>query len=68
MGKRAQPDEKGVVRREIVELCIREVMEGEKGKEMKENAKKWKNLAREAIDEGGSSDRNIDEFVAQLIN
>ncbi|KAI9177522.1 hypothetical protein LWI28_016296 [Acer negundo] len=51
-GIRALPDEKGIVRRQAVEECIKEVMGGEKGKKMKENAKKWKNLAREAIDEG----------------
>ncbi|KAK1566989.1 hypothetical protein Q3G72_007005 [Acer saccharum] len=66
-GIRALPDEKGVVRRQVVEKCIKEVMVGEKGKKMKENAKKWKQLAKEAIDEGGSSDKNIDEFVAKLL-
>ena len=34
---------------------------------MKKNARKWKNLAREAIDEGGSSDKDINEFVAKLL-
>ncbi|KAL5865542.1 hypothetical protein ACOSQ3_003056 [Xanthoceras sorbifolium] len=66
-GVRAFPDEKGIMTREVVENCIKEIMEGEKGKEIKENAKKWKNLAREAIDEGGSSDKDIDEFVARLV-
>ncbi|KAL5798240.1 hypothetical protein ACOSQ2_003060 [Xanthoceras sorbifolium] len=66
-GIRALPDEKGIVRRQVVEKCIKEVMEGEKGKEIKENTKKWKNLAKEAIDEGGSSDKNIDEFVTNLL-
>ncbi|KAK0589044.1 hypothetical protein LWI29_008872 [Acer saccharum] len=68
IGIRALPDENGgVVGRQVVEKCIKEVMEGEKGKEMKKNARKWKNLAREAIDEGGSSDKDIDEFVAKLL-
>ncbi|XP_059626305.1 UDP-glycosyltransferase 74G1-like [Cornus florida] len=67
MGVRTRQDEKGIVRRRVLELCIREVMEGQKGKEIKENAIKWKNLAKEAVDEGGSSDKNIDEFVAELI-
>ncbi|KAL5794444.1 hypothetical protein ACOSP7_003038 [Xanthoceras sorbifolium] len=66
-GIRALPDEKGIVTREVVENCIKKIMEGEKGKEVKENATKWKNLAREAIDEGGSSDNNIDQFVAKLL-
>ncbi|TXG55668.1 hypothetical protein EZV62_020924 [Acer yangbiense] len=67
-GIRALPDEKGgVMRGQVVEKCIKEVMEGEKGKEMKKNAKKWKNLAREAIDEGGSSNKDTDEFVVKLL-
>jgi len=41
-------------------------MEGEKGEEIMENVYKWKRLAKEAIDEGGTSYRNIDEFVAYL--
>lgn len=49
-------------------MCINEIMEGQKGKEIKENASKWKELAKEAVDEGGSSDRNIKEFVAQVMS
>lgn len=66
MGLKATADEKGIVRCETVESCIREIMEGEKGKEIKRNARKWKELAKEAVDKGGSSDKNIDEFVANL--
>ncbi|XP_031403407.1 UDP-glycosyltransferase 74F2-like [Punica granatum] len=65
-GLRARPNKDGLVGREELGLCIEEVMEGEKGKVIRENVKKWKNLAIEAMDEGGSSDRNIDEFVAKL--
>ncbi|KAL7247090.1 hypothetical protein ACSBR2_002076 [Camellia fascicularis] len=66
MGVRAQCDERGMVRREEVEGCIREVMEGERWKEIRRNATKWGELEIEAVDEGGSSDKNIDEFVAKL--
>ncbi|KAF8393825.1 hypothetical protein HHK36_020023 [Tetracentron sinense] len=59
--------EKGIVRREDIELCIKEVMEGEKGKVFKRNVKKWKEMAKEAVDEGGSSDKNIEEFIAGLL-
>ena len=65
-GIRARGDESGTVRREEIERCVREVVEGARGKEMKRNATKWRGLAREAVDEGGSSDRNIDEFAAAL--
>ncbi|KAA8550512.1 hypothetical protein F0562_002196 [Nyssa sinensis] len=67
MGLRTKADQKGIVRREVLESSIREVMEGEKGIEIKKNATKWKNLAKEAVDEGGSSDKNIDEFIAELV-
>ncbi|KAL6217861.1 hypothetical protein ACLB2K_011078 [Fragaria x ananassa] len=67
MGLRAQADEKGIVRREEIECCVREILEGERGKEITKNALKWKELAGKAADEGGSSDRNIDEFTAKLV-
>ncbi|KAF8393832.1 hypothetical protein HHK36_020030 [Tetracentron sinense] len=67
VGLRARVDEKGIVRREDIELCIKEVMEGDKGKEIKRNVKKWKELAKEAVDEGGSSDKNIEDFIAGLV-
>ena len=66
VGVRVREGEDGVVRREEIEACIREVMEGERGKEMKENAMKWSGFTREAVGEGGTSDRNIDEFVSKL--
>ncbi|KAI7983142.1 UDP-glycosyltransferase 74E2 [Camellia lanceoleosa] len=66
MGLRVRCNDKGIVRREEIEHCVREVMEGERGKEMKRNAIKWSELAKEAVGEGGSSDRSIHEFVAKL--
>ncbi|KAL7201240.1 hypothetical protein ACSBR1_033031 [Camellia fascicularis] len=66
MGLRVRCNDKGIVRREEIEHCVREVMEGERGKEMKRNAIKWSELAKEAVGEGGSSDRNIHEIVAKL--
>lgn len=69
MGLKADPvDDKGFVRREAVEQCIRDIIEGEKGKEIKKNAFKWKALAKEAVDLGGSSDKNMDEFVANFVH
>ncbi|KAK9997624.1 hypothetical protein SO802_022310 [Lithocarpus litseifolius] len=66
VGIRVKVDDKGMVTREEIELCINEVM-GEKMEEMKRNALKWKKLANEALDEGGSSDKNIEEFVAKIV-
>ncbi|KAK9747783.1 hypothetical protein RND81_02G014700 [Saponaria officinalis] len=67
IGIRAKPDEKGIVRKEKLVEYIKDMMEGETGDEIRKNAAKWKTIAREAIDEGGSSDKNIDEFVASLV-
>ncbi|KAF7845128.1 UDP-glycosyltransferase 74G1 [Senna tora] len=67
IGITARVDEKGCFTREEVKECVKEIMEGERGKEMKENAMYWKNMARNAVDEGGSSDKNIEEFVARLV-
>jgi pathogen-inducible salicylic acid glucosyltransferase len=68
MGLKASADEKGLVSREAAEHCIREIMEGERGNEIKKNALKLRKLAKEAVDEGGSSDKNIEEFVAKLVH
>ncbi|KAJ6377660.1 hypothetical protein OIU78_027983 [Salix suchowensis] len=46
--------------------CIREVMEGERGNAIRRNSEKWMKLAKTAVDEGGSSDKNITEFAAEL--
>lgn len=66
VGVRVKAEADGFVRREEIVRCVGEVMEGEKGKEIRKNAEKWKVLAREAVSEGGSSDKSIDEFVSMV--
>ncbi|KAJ6366635.1 hypothetical protein OIU77_003089 [Salix suchowensis] len=66
VGVRVKANEKGIVTKEEVEGCIREVMEGERGNEIRRNSEKWMKLAQTAADEGGSSDKNITEFAAEL--
>ncbi|GMN35902.1 hypothetical protein TIFTF001_042312 [Ficus carica] len=66
VGLKPPKDEKGIVSGEDVEICVKEIIEGERGKEMKMNAIKWSALAKKAVSEGGSSDQNIDEFIANL--
>ncbi|KAL5708364.1 4-alpha-glucanotransferase [Ranunculus cassubicifolius] len=66
IGVRVKKDDKGIVRREEIELCIREVMEGERGETIKINSMQWRKSAMEAIDVGGSSDLNIEEFVDSI--
>ncbi|KZV51512.1 hypothetical protein F511_37367 [Dorcoceras hygrometricum] len=66
MGIRAKKDDSGLVGRAEIARCVKHVTEGETGEEMRSNALKWKDLARKAVDEGGSSDQNIQEFVSSL--
>ncbi|CAL5336933.1 unnamed protein product [Camellia sinensis] len=68
VGIKVKVNEKGIVGREEVEDCIREVMGGDRGEELKKNAIKWRDLAKEAISEGGTSDKDIDELVSKLTN
>ncbi|KAB2039420.1 hypothetical protein ES319_D02G008000v1 [Gossypium barbadense] len=67
VGVRVNVREDGIVSGDEIERCIRQVMEGEEGIEMKRNAMKWKELAVEAVCEGGSSDKNIDELVSKIL-
>ncbi|BAT86657.1 hypothetical protein LR48_Vigan102s007600 [Vigna angularis] len=54
----------GIVEGEEIRKCLEVVMgSGEKRDELRRNAEKWKCLAREAVKEGGSSDRNIRTFL-----
>ncbi|KAK6261130.1 hypothetical protein QUC31_006946 [Theobroma cacao] len=64
---RAKKDEEGIVRREELGKCLREVMVGEKTREIKSSASKWREHAKTAVSVGGSSDRNIDEFIRKLL-
>ncbi|KAK8614835.1 hypothetical protein V6N13_068624 [Hibiscus sabdariffa] len=66
VGIRAEVDGKGMIRKEEIERCVREIMEGDRSEDIKRNAAKWKKLAIQAANHGGSSDTNIIEFIAQL--
>ncbi|OMO59202.1 UDP-glucuronosyl/UDP-glucosyltransferase [Corchorus olitorius] len=68
IGIRVLPDESGFVRGEIIEQCLKELIQGEKGKVIKKNAINWRDLAIKAVDEGGTSDKNMDKFVAKLLS
>eukprot|EP01018_Ginkgo_biloba_P015405 Gb_14883 [translate_table: standard] len=57
----------GVVDREEVKRSISKLMEGEDGFELRKNAFKWKVLTRHAMADGGSSHRNIQEFVDDIV-
>ncbi|EER99196.1 UDP-glycosyltransferase 74E2 [Sorghum bicolor] len=64
VGVRVRPDARGVVRSEEVERCVRDVMEGEMGKEFRNRALDWSGKARKAMSEGGSSDVAIADFLS----
>ncbi|KAA8527885.1 hypothetical protein F0562_035246 [Nyssa sinensis] len=67
-GVRVTAGEGGLVSSDEIKRCIEMVMgSGERGEEMRRNAKKWKDLAREAVKEGGSTDMNLKAFVNKLI-
>ncbi|KAH6828449.1 UDP-glucosyl transferase 85A3 [Perilla frutescens var. hirtella] len=51
------------VKRGEVANLIKEMMEGEKGKEMRRKAQQWKKLAIAATDVGGESYVNFHEFI-----
>ncbi|CAM0952221.1 unnamed protein product [Alopecurus aequalis] len=65
MGVRVRKTENGWLRRGNIEMCIREVMDGERKDEYRRNAAKWMQKAKEAMHGGGSSDMNIAEFSAK---
>lgn len=58
----------GVVGGDEIERCLEVVMGGggERGEEMRRQGEKWKRLAKEAMDENGSSNVNLKIFVDQL--
>ncbi|CAN6205035.1 unnamed protein product [Urochloa humidicola] len=66
VGVRVLPDSEGVMRREEVEVCVRQVMEGEMGKEFKMRALEWSKKAKKAMSKGGSSDINISDFLSKF--
>ncbi|KAI6693932.1 hypothetical protein NL676_021642 [Syzygium grande] len=50
-----------------IKKCLELVMGGgERGDGIRKNAKKWKDLAREASKDGGSSDKNLKAFVEEF--
>ncbi|XP_061991709.1 UDP-glycosyltransferase 74B1-like [Rosa rugosa] len=67
VGVRAKEDDGGIVRKEEFVGCLKEVIEGERGKEIKKNSSKWRELAKKEISEGGSSDKGINEYVELLV-
>ncbi|CAL8175184.1 unnamed protein product [Prunus armeniaca] len=55
------------VKRSEVEKLVRELMSGEKGKEMRKNAMEWKGKAEEATGPRGSSLLNLEKLVKDVL-
>ena len=55
------------VKRDEVEKLVRELMEGEKGKNMRKKVLEWKKLAEEATAPHGSSFKNLDNLVNKVL-
>ncbi|KAK9073635.1 hypothetical protein SSX86_007959 [Deinandra increscens subsp. villosa] len=56
------------VKRNEVEVLVREMMQGEKGKEMRRKAGDWKTKAKEATEIGGSSYINFQRFIKEALH
>uniref|UniRef100_A0A2K1XER1 Anthocyanidin 3-O-glucosyltransferase n=1 Tax=Populus trichocarpa TaxID=3694 RepID=A0A2K1XER1_POPTR len=57
----------GDVKRDQVGKLVRESMEGERGNEMKKKAMEWKTKAYEAASPSGSSCRNFENLLADIL-
>ncbi|KAL5701818.1 7-deoxyloganetin glucosyltransferase [Ranunculus cassubicifolius] len=55
------------VKRDKLEALVRELMEGEKGKKMKEKVMEWKKSTEVSAQPDGSSYANLDKIVEELL-
>ncbi|WOH14067.1 hypothetical protein DCAR_0933583 [Daucus carota subsp. sativus] len=55
------------VKRNEVEELVRELMDGEKGKQMKKNALEWRKKAEAAAASSGSSAMSLDRLVTEVL-
>ncbi|KAJ4716229.1 Glycosyltransferase [Melia azedarach] len=67
IGLRLRPNDDGIVTNEEVEKSIEEIISGPKSEDYKKNAMELKHAARQAVASGGSSDRNIQSFVNEIL-
>ncbi|KAH6768246.1 hypothetical protein C2S51_013582 [Perilla frutescens var. frutescens] len=60
--------ENGIIGRQEIAMCIEQVVGGERSIELKRNACNLKKLANEAVEYGGTSANNIQDFVSKLMS
>lgn len=66
-GVKAEVDDEGVVTAAELRRCLEVVMgEGEAAERMRKKAAEWRGKARDAVSDGGSSDRNLKAFVEAI--
>ena len=66
-GVRVMVNKDGIVEGDEIKRCLELVVgDGEKGEAIRRNAKKWKELAMEAVNEVGSSYNNLKAFVDEI--
>lgn len=67
-GVRVRVDGEGGVDGGELRRCIEMVMDGgEKSREVRESARKWKDLARDSMGENGSSVKNLNAFLQRVL-
>ncbi|KMT10510.1 hypothetical protein BVRB_5g116340 [Beta vulgaris subsp. vulgaris] len=66
VGVRMKKGSEGIVSREEIERCVREVMVGLSNEEMKMNSNSWRKEAVSVVSKGGSSEMNISKFLETL--
>ncbi|KAK7263198.1 hypothetical protein RJT34_30785 [Clitoria ternatea] len=57
----------GIASAEEIERCIRDVTEGPHAEEIKKRAMELKESAKKTLKEGGTSSKNINQFISDLI-
>lgn len=67
VGIRLWPNDEGNVKSETIGECIKDIMDGPQATEIRAKAAQWKDTARGAVAGGGSSDRNVQEFIDDII-
>jgi len=66
-GVRAKYGEDGIPNVEEIERCIKDVTEGSRAEEIKKRAMEMKELALKTLQENGTSNKNINKFITDLI-
>ncbi|XP_059459182.1 UDP-glycosyltransferase 84B2-like [Corylus avellana] len=66
VGVRIRNGEDGVASAEEVERCIVEVIDGPGAVEIKKRAMELKEAAKKAVEDGGSSEQNFNQFIDEI--